>query len=215
MSDIFDIFKKIAKKEEPTGPVTHLLVGLGNPGRDYATTRHNAGFIALDCICHRHNVEMKQIKFHSLVKEMEFGSHRVLMMMPQTYMNASGTAVKEAMDFYKIPIENVIVISDDINLEPGYMRIRKSGSDGGQKGLRDIIEKTEADTFPRIRLGVGKKPSPDYDLASWVLGKISKENFEIMRPCVEACEEAATLIMDGKTDMAMGKFNGMKPKSCE
>ncbi len=209
MSDIFELFKKISKPKESPAPPEFLLVGLGNPGKDYATTRHNAGFIAVDCICHQKNVECTRVKFRSLVCDVTFGSHRALMMMPQTLMNASGLAVKEAADFYKIPPEKIIVISDDINGDPGQMRIRRSGTDGGQKGLGSIIYQLGSDNFPRIKIGVGQKPSKDYDLAAWVLGKISQENFEKMRPCFEACAKAAEMIMDGNIDGAMSEFNGM------
>ena len=209
MSDIFELFKKISAPKVSPAPPEFLLVGLGNPGKDYATTRHNAGFIAIDCICHRKNVECSRVKFHSLVGDLTVGEHRVLLMMPQTLMNRSGIAVKEAADFYKIPPEKIIVISDDINGDPGQMRIRRSGSDGGQKGLRSIIYELGNDNFPRIKIGVGQKPTPEYDLAAWVLGKITKENFEIMRPCFEACLDAAGLIMDGDIDGAMSKYNGM------
>ena len=209
MSDIFELFKKISKPKEAPVPPEFLLVGLGNPGGDYAKTRHNAGFIALDCICHKLNVECNRVKFRSLVGDVIIGGHRVLLMLPQTLMNASGYAVKEAADFYKIPPEKIIVISDDINAEPGQMRIRRSGTDGGQKGLRSIICEIESDNFPRIKIGVGQKPSKDYDLAAWVLGKITDETFEKMSPCFEACLDAAELIMDGDIECAMGKYNGM------
>lgn len=209
MSDIFELFRKISKPTAPPVPPEFLLVGLGNPGKDYAKTRHNAGFIAIDCICHQKNTECTRLKFHSLVGDVMIGEHRVLLMMPQTMMNASGIAVKDAADFYKIPPEKIIVISDDINGEPGQMRIRRSGTDGGQKGLRSIIEQLGTDNFPRIKIGVGQKPSKDYDLAAWVLGKITNETFEIMRPCFEACLPAAELIMDGDIDTAMSRYNGL------
>lgn len=209
MSDIFELFKKISKPKTPPAPPEYLLVGLGNPGKEYAQTRHNAGFLAIECICRQKNAECNRLKFKSLVGDLTVGDHRALMMMPQTYMNNSGTAIKEAADFYKIPPEKIIVMVDDINLEPGQMRIRKSGTDGGHNGLKSIIYQLEADTFPRIRLGVGKKPSKDYDLAAWVTGKISKEGFEQMRPCLEVCYDAAKMITDGDFEGAMGKYNGM------
>ena len=157
MSNIFDIFKKIEKEKDDRAlaPITHLVVGLGNPGDKYFYTRHNAGFLAMDYISQKCGTQVNRSKFKALVGEATIAGKRVLLMKPQTYMNASGEAVKEAMAFYKIPIENVIVLSDDVNLDVGRMRVRKNGSDGGQKGLRSIITLSASDNFPRIRFGVG------------------------------------------------------------
>ncbi len=210
MADIFELFKKIAKdKKEPSGPPTHLIVGLGNPGEEYIRTRHNAGFIAADHIARCLGTECARVRFHSMNAAVEIGGHRVLLMKPQTYMNQSGQAVGEAAAFYKIPPENIIVLVDDIYLPPGRMRIRAGGTDGGHNGLKDIIYHLGADSFPRIRIGVGEKKQGD--LISWVLGKFSEADLEQMAPCFAACYDAAALIMDGKTDEAMGRFNGMKP----
>lgn len=212
MANIFDIFKKIESgSTETVGAPEYLVVGLGNYGTKYARTRHNAGFIAVDYICRTHKIECNRSKFKSLVCQCVLGEHPVLLMLPQTLMNNSGIAVREAADFYKIPPEKIIVIVDDVQQEPGHMRIRRSGTDGGHNGLKSIIYHLESDAFPRIRLGVGKKP-PEYDLADWVLGRFTDSDVELMRPCIEICEEAAVMIMDGKIDDAMSKCNGIKPK---
>ena len=210
MADIFELFKKIgSEKKEPAGAPTHLIVGLGNPGSEYIRTRHNAGFIAADHIARRCAAECTRVRFHSMNASVEIGGHRVLLMKPQTFMNQSGQAVGEAAAFYKIPPENIIVLVDDIYLPPGRMRIRAGGTDGGHSGLKDIIYHLGADTFPRIRIGVGEKKQGD--LVSWVLGKLGDADLEQMAPCFAACYEAAALIMDGKPEEAMGRFNGMKP----
>ncbi len=213
MADIMDLFKQIAssKTTEPGGAPSYLIVGLGNPGDKYARTRHNAGFLAMDYLSEKCGIPIKKIRFKSLVGEGTVAGNRVLFMKPQTFMNASGEAVKEATDFYKIPMDHIIVFSDDINLSPGRLRIRKSGSDGGQRGLRSIITLMNSDEFPRVRLGVGEKPSKEYDLADWVLGKLSDADCKAMYPCLEASYDIITLIMAGKTDDAMGRYNGMKP----
>lgn len=215
MSDIMELFKKISKEGPASGPPEYIICGLGNPGDKYARTRHNAGFMAMDYLSQKCGIEIKRIRFKSLTGEGTVDGKRVLFMKPQTFMNHSGEAVQEAMAFYKVPIENVIVFSDDVNLAPGRLRIRKSGSDGGQRGLRSIITLTNSDQFPRVRIGVGEKPHKDYDMADWVLGNLSDADCKDMYPCLEASYEIIKLIMAGKTDDAMGKFNGMKPKSKE
>ena len=167
MTDILDLFKKISSSSSSTqGAPEFLVAGLGNPGKEYAFTRHNAGFLAMDYLTEKRNLgDLRNSRFKSLVLQAEIEGHKVLLMKPQTYMNASGEAVREAADFYKIPPEKILVISDDVAQEPGRMRIRRSGSDGGQKGLRSIIEHLGTDAFPRIRIGVGAKPRPDYPMA--------------------------------------------------
>lgn len=213
MADIMDLFKKIAsdKTESAGGAPEYIICGLGNPGDKYARTRHNAGFLAMDYLSEKCGIPIRRIRFKSLTGEGTVDGRRVLFMKPQTFMNASGEAVKEAADFYKIPMEKIIVFSDDVNFAPGCLRIRKSGSDGGQKGLRSIITLMNSDQFPRVRLGVGEKPGREYDMADWVLGRLSDADCKAMYPCLEAAYDIIRLIMDGKTDEAMGRFNGMKP----
>lgn len=209
MADIFELFKKISSGGEGARtPVTHLVVGLGNPGAKYSRTRHNAGFLALDYLAQRLSLGTFRVKFKSTCAEGNVGGHRVLFMKPETFMNASGEAVAEASSFYKIPPENIIVISDDINLAPGTIRIRESGSAGGQKGLASIIEHLGSDKFPRIRIGVGQKPSPDYELADWVLGEIPKADHEAIFETFSRVEGALPLILDGCVTDAMARFNG-------
>jgi len=208
MADIFDLFRKIEKTRESSGAhITHIVVGLGNPGDKYLHTRHNAGFLTLDYISEKHGVKIDRSRFKALTGDALIGGKRVLLMKPQTFMNHSGEAVVEAMNFYKIPIENVIVICDDINLAPGKLRIRKKGSDGGQRGLRSIITLTGSDEVPRVRMGVGAKPHPDYDLADWVLGEIPKADQETFFDAMGRACEAIGMMLAGETDKAMSKFN--------
>ena len=208
MADIFDLFKKIAKQEENTAPITWLIVGLGNPGKEYETTRHNAGFLAMDALTKKKSTSCDRSRFHALTGETTLGGTRALLRKPQTYMNHSGVAVKEAADFYKIPAENVLVIYDDTSLEPGRMRIRRNGSAGGHNGIKSLIEHLGSDKFPRIKVGVGAKPYADMDLADWVLGHFSKEDRVLIDRVAEAAVEATEMILTGKTEDAMGKFNG-------
>ena len=213
MADIFELFKQISKDNSgAAGAPTHMIVGLGNPGKDYAETRHNAGFLAMDKICASLGCECQRVKFKAFTNTVKIGDKNVLLMMPQTYMNLSGEAVGEAASYYNIPAENIIVLVDDIYLEPGYMRIRKKGSAGGHNGLKNIIEHLGSDSFPRIKLGVGAKPK-EADLAAWVTGRLSRAAYDLMTPCLDACLDASKLIMNGKADEAMGKYNGMKPET--
>ena len=212
MADIFDLFKKIEKKSEPQAPITHIVCGLGNPGDKYLKTRHNAGFIAIDYMCEKLGVRCERAKFKSLSAEATIGGKRMLLMKPQTFMNNSGEAVREAADFYKIAPENIIVIVDEIALSPGAMRIRSKGSAGSHNGLKSIIYHLTSDNFPRIRIGVGERPNAQYDLADWVLGNLSNDDIENMMQCFEATLDSIPLIADNKTDMAMSRSNGLKPK---
>ena len=210
MSDLFELFRKIAAKPESAGAPTAIVCGLGNPGPEYVFTRHNAGFLAMDYFSQKLGAELKTAKFKALTTITTIGGERVLLMKPQTYMNNSGEAVSAAAAYYKIPPEKIIVISDDVCQAPGRMRIRKSGSDGGQKGLRSIIEHLGTDAFPRIRIGVGEKPSPDYEMADWVLGKIPKADEKKLYAVFECVGEAIPMLFAGEFDAAMGKFNGVK-----
>lgn len=213
MADIFDLFKQIAKKEEaPLSPITHIVVGLGNTGDKYFNTRHNAGFLAIDYFSQTLNVRIDRAKFHSLCGEAQIGSHRMLLMKPQTLMNASGTAVGEAAAFYKIAPENVIVISDDITQAPGKIRIRKKGSAGGHNGLKDIIAHLGSDAFPRVRLGVGEKPHPDYDLAAWVLSDFTKKEQEQLFGAFGCVSEGLRMMIDGDFDGAQQHCNSYQPQ---
>ena len=195
------------KKKFSNNSIEYIIVGLGNPDRKYENTRHNSGFIMLDYIADKLSVKVNRVKFKSTVGEARIGGHRVLLMKPSTYMNSSGQAVVEAMNFYKIPAENVIVLLDDINLDVGKMRIRSKGSDGGQNGMKNIIYLSGSDKFPRIKIGIGKKPNPEYDLAAWVLSKFTKDEFKALEKVAENSYDAVGLIMDGNISEAMNRYN--------
>ncbi len=190
-----------------TSSIEYLIVGLGNPGRKYEKTRHNAGFIAIDALSAKHGIRVDRVKWNAITGDGTIGGHRCLLMKPQTYMNNSGEAVTQAMRFYKLTPEQVIVILDDITLDPGVMRIRRKGSDGGQKGMRSIIQLSGSDQFPRIKLGVGKKPHPDYELADWVLSDFSANERKQLDEAVTNAVDAVALMVDEKTDEAMNKFS--------
>ena len=209
MSNIFDLFKQIEKKEASvTGiPVSYLVVGLGNPGREYQKNRHNAGFLCAELIAAKYSADFKKAGFKSVYADITAGDVRFLLMKPQTYMNNSGEAVREAAQFYKIPPERVIVISDDISLDIGKQRVKRKGSDGGQKGLRSIIYHLQSDAFPRIKIGVGKKPHPDYDLADWVLSDIPACDWGTFESSLNNAKNAVELILQGKIDLAMNQYN--------
>lgn len=187
--------------------IEYLIVGLGNPDKKYENTRHNAGFMGIDAIAQNLNTEVKRIKFKSLIADVIINNHRCLLMKPTTYMNNSGQAVVEAMNFYKIPIEKVIVLYDDISLEPSKIRIRRKGSGGGHNGIKSIIYLTGKDNFPRIKIGVGKKPHPEYDLADWVLSSFTKDEQKIINDTCNNMCEIVTYIIEDKIDVAMNKYN--------
>lgn len=191
----------------PTGPVEYIVAGLGNPGREYEATRHNTGFLAIDYIAEKCGAQIKKLKFKALTGDAVIAGKRVLLLKPSTYMNLSGQSVTEAMAFYKVPVENLIVISDDTALPIGKMRIRRSGSDGGQKGLGNIIYLLGKDTFPRIRIGVGTKPHPEMSLADWVLSRFTEKDFKALAPMWDNAYQAVGLIVQGKIDEAMNRFN--------
>jgi PTH1 family peptidyl-tRNA hydrolase len=208
MANIFDLFKKIEKKE-PQSPITKIVVGLGNPGEKYTYTRHNAGFLAIDYLCQKYGVKCDRLKFKSLCGEVTINGVRTLLLKPQTFMNSSGEAIREACDFYKISPENVIVISDDASFDVGKLRIRKNGSAGGHNGLKSVIECLNSDAFPRIKLGVGQKPNPDYDIADWVLARLPKEKEPIFFKVLENMPSILSLMLKGETEKAMCDFNGI------
>lgn len=198
---VFDRFKK------PDGPIDAIVAGLGNPGEKYKFTRHNAGFMALDYISQKAGFEIDRVKFKSLVGTAELGGRKVLFMKPQTMMNNSGEAVGEAARFYKIPAERIFVIFDDISLDIGKLRIRRKGSDGGHNGIKSIASHLGSSDFPRIKVGVGNKPHPDYDLADWVLGNIPKEDQKTFFEVLIKVNDALDMVLGGDFEKAMGKFN--------
>ena len=206
MSNIFDLFKKIEQKDDPT-PITYIVAGLGNPGDEYKLTRHNIGFLAIDYIAEKCGVRIDRIKFHALVAEARIGGARVLLMKPTTFMNNSGVAIGEAATFYKVPAENVIVLHDEISFAPGLFRIRRKGSAGGHNGLKSIIAQLGSDAFPRVKIGVGQKPSPDYDLVNWVLGKFPKADLELISSKYPDIYSSVELMVMGKIEEAMNKYS--------
>ena len=206
MANIFDLFKKIESEKAPIKPIDRILVGLGNPGKEYELTRHNAGFMAIDLYCQKNTIAVTRAKFNSLTAEADIAGHRVLIMKPQLYMNRSGEAIRDAAHFYKIPPENIIVLCDDVQLDVGKIRIRRKGSDGGQKGLRDIIYQLASDNFPRLRIGVGKLPQGG-NMVNWVLGKIQHELEDDFNSALNCAVDAVPLLIDGKIDEAMSKYN--------
>lgn len=188
-------------------PIDFLAVGLGNPGKGYANTRHNTGCMALDALAKDAGVALTRSKFHSLTAEARIGEARVLLMFPQTYMNLSGQAVAEAAKFYKLPPERILVFSDDISLPLGGLRVRRKGSDGGQKGLRNIADCIGSTEYPRIRIGIGQKPHPEMELADWVLSRYSSDELKTISEAADKAVEAAKLIFAGNIDQAMNKYS--------
>ena len=190
------------------GSIDFIVAGLGNPGREYENTRHNAGFLALDALQKELGFDMKRLRFQSLCGDAVLGGKRVLFLKPSTYMNKSGEAVRDAMQFYRVPPERTLILFDDINLDPGKLRVRRGGSDGGQKGMQNIICLTGSDAFPRVRIGIGKKPHADMELADWVLSRFSKEDLKLLEPALQHAAEAARMIVQGDIAEAMNRFNG-------
>ena len=183
-----------------------LIVGLGNPGSKYDNTRHNIGFAAVDYICEKTGTKLDKAKFTALYGTWKYKDKKVVILKPQTFMNLSGNAVGAMARFYKIPPENVIVIYDDVSMAVGKMRIRAKGSAGGHNGIKSIISQI-GDVFPRIKLGVGEKPHPEYDLADWVLGKFSDLDRKILSDTFESAYQSVMLMIDGQTDKAMNLYN--------
>ena len=206
MSNIFDLFKKIETKSDVT-PVSFIVVGLGNVGKQYELTRHNAGFLALDYAAKRWGASVDRVKFHATVGEATVNGTRVLLMKPTTLMNNSGVAIGEAAAFYKIPPERVLVLHDEISFDPGIIRIRRKGSAGGHNGLKSVIAHLSSEDFPRIKIGVGKKPSPDYDLVDFVLGRFSESDLERIGSRYADICSAVEDIIAGNIDSAMNKYS--------
>lgn len=207
MSNIFDLFKKIEQSSASSAPVSFIIVGLGNIGKQYELTRHNAGFLAIDYIAEKCGARIDRLKFHATVGEANIGGARVLLMKPTTLMNNSGLAVGEAAAFYKIPPERVLVLHDEISFDAGIIRIRRKGSAGGHNGLKSIIAHLPGDTFPRIKIGIGKKPNPEYDLADWVLGKMPESDIKALKARFDDIACAAEMIVKGDIDGAMAKYS--------
>jgi PTH1 family peptidyl-tRNA hydrolase len=194
-------------KQTSPGPVEFIIAGLGNPGREYEGTRHNAGFLAVDRLADRLGAQVARVRFKGVTGAASLGGRSVLLLKPGTFMNLSGQSVREAMAFYKVPPKKTLIIFDDINLPPGRLRVRRKGSDGGHNGMKNIIYLTGSDQFPRIKLGVGQKPHPDYDLADWVLSRFSQGDLKELDQALDHACAAAELIVRGDIDRAMNQYN--------
>ncbi|MDE6469764.1 MAG: aminoacyl-tRNA hydrolase [Eubacterium sp.] len=195
------------KKQFNDSSYDYIIAGLGNPGAKYEMTRHNAGFLAMDLLAIEEGFDIKRLKHHALVSDVTINGKRCLVMKPQTMMNNSGEAIGEAAKFYKIPSENIIIVYDDISLDVGQTRIRRKGSAGGHNGIKSIIAHLGAESFPRVKVGVGKKPNPEYDLAAWVLGKFPKEQESDLKSALENTTKAIRLIVNDEIDKAMNLYN--------
>ena len=206
---IMDLFRQIESGNDGRlkGKLQWIIAGLGNPGLEYAGTRHNAGFLTMDVLAEQCGVKLDRMKFQSDCTEAMVGEARCLLMKPVTYMNRSGDAIGAAAQFYHIPPEQVLIIYDDITLAPGKLRIRRKGSAGGHNGIKSIIAQLGTETFPRIRVGVGEKPNPQYDLADWVLGRFTKEQGEALEQACSHCDDIVRLFVAGRLDEAMNRYN--------
>lgn len=183
------------KKQASPGPVEFLIAGLGNPGREYENTRHNAGFLAIDYIAAKYGAAVNRVKFKGSSGLCRIGGRQALLLKPGTFMNLSGQSVREAMAFYKIPPERTLILFDDINLAPGKLRVRRKGSDGGHNGMKNIIYLSGSDQFPRVKIGVGQKPNPEYNLADWVLSRFTESERKALEEALEKACGAVELIL--------------------
>ncbi len=189
------------------GGPTWLVAFLGNPGLKYAGTRHNAGFMTADALAKKQNISINKARFQALTAQCELGGEKVLLMKPQTYMNLSGQAVSQAARFYKIPPEHILVVSDEVSLPVGKLRVRTKGSAGGHNGLKNIIAQLGTDEFPRIRLGVGAPPHPEYEMIDWVLSAFQNQDAEEMEKTAARAADAVVCYIEKGPDRAMNLYN--------
>ena len=212
MADIFDLFKKIeTAPASKNGQVAWLIVGLGNPGREYEKTRHNVGFRCLDIIADQLNVKVDKLKYQGLYCQTNYKGKKLFLLKPQTYMNLSGRSVLQLSAYFNVPPQRIIVMFDDISLEPGRLRIRADGSAGGHNGIKSIIQEIGSQTFPRVKIGVGAKPNPNYDLADWVLSTFSANEEKALAVSLANAADAALAVIDHGVPEAANRFNGSKP----
>ena len=195
-------------KGKASGGPRWIVAFLGNPESKYERTRHNAGFMAAEVLAEKHKIKTNKLKFHAFTALEDFGGERVFFMRPTTYMNLSGDAVAPAAAFYKIPPERVIVVFDDMALPPGKLRVKRNGSAGGHNGIKSIIAKLGTDQFPRVKIGIGSPPHPDYDVIDWVIGKMSDAEYKTIREAAERAVDAAEEIIRNGVNEAMNKYNG-------
>ena len=187
-----------------------LIVGLGNPGENYARTRHNIGFRAVDCLAGQLGAKLDRAKFRGLYGQATYKGLKLILLKPQTFMNNSGLSVMDAARFYKLPPERVVVLFDDISLDVGRLRVRAEGSAGGHNGIKSIIGGLNSQSFPRVKIGVGAKPHPDYELADWVLSNFTKEEEKLLAPVIEDAASAALELIENGVQAAASKYNGRK-----
>ena len=185
-----------------------IIAGLGNPGKEYENTRHNAGFMVMDALAEKIGADISEKKHKALCGKGVIGGEKVILMKPQTYMNSSGESIRAAADYYKVDPEDILIVYDDISLAPGQLRIRAKGSAGGHNGIKSIIAHLGTQEFPRVKVGVGDKPHPDYDLADWVLSNIPKEDQEAFQTALHHAAEAALCIVESGTEKAASAYNG-------
>ena len=197
--------RKASTKEEE--PPVKMIVGLGNPGGKYENTRHNIGFIFMDHLADQYGVKIDRVKFKGLYGECRMGGQKVILLKPSTFMNLSGESVREAVEYFKLSMEDVIIVYDDISLKCGSLRIREKGSAGGHNGIKSIIYQTQTDVFPRIKVGVGAPPHKDYDLADWVLGQFGADEEKVLADTLDKAVKAAELIVAGDMTRAKNEYN--------
>ena len=188
-----------------------LIVGLGNPGPEYAKTRHNVGFRCLDLLAEKLGVRVDKAKFQGLYGQTDYHGNRLYLLKPLTYMNLSGRSVLQLSAFFQVPPQRIIVLFDDISLEPGRLRVRPNGSAGGHNGIKSIIAELGSQEFPRVKLGVGAKPHPDFDLAAWVLSTFSAQEEKALAVSLENGALAALTMIDAGVSAAANKYNGSRP----
>ena len=189
---------------------TWLIVGLGNPGREYENTRHNAGFRALDILAQKLGCKPDKLKYQGLYCQVNYRGNKLLLLKPQTYMNLSGRSAAPLAAFFKVPADRIIVLFDDISLPPGRLRIRADGSAGGHNGIKSLIQELGGQNFPRVKMGVGAKPHPDFDLADWVLSAFTAAEEKALVPALERAADAVLAIIDHGVPEAANRFNGTK-----
>ena len=187
---------------------TWLIVGLGNPGKDYTRTRHNCGFRALDILANKLGCKVDKLKYQGLYGQVSYKGKKLLLLKPQTYMNLSGRSVLQLSAFFRVPPKNIIVMFDDISLDPGRLRVRAEGSAGGHNGIKSIIQELGSQDFPRVKIGVGAKPHPDFDLADWVLSHFTAQEEKALQPALERAADAALSIIDHGIYETANRFNG-------
>jgi PTH1 family peptidyl-tRNA hydrolase len=201
-----DLFRKISP--EPPGPAEFILCCLGNPGKKYEKTRHNSGFMTADLIAAERSVKINRLKFHGMYGEFLYGGKKIVLLKPQTFMNDSGVCAREALDWYKLPPEKLIVVCDDLELPCGKIRVRSKGSDGGHNGLKSIIYHTGSDRFPRVRIGIGRPENPEFSVIDYVLGRFTDAEYEKVETAVKRASAAALEIASGSPESAANLFNG-------